>query len=863
MQISKLAIREIKNSKNFSLVFIINLSLGLLGFVCLNSFNDSLNISLEGRAKTLLAADMTIGGRRDLTPEESKAANEVMSDKYIYSHKLISIYSMGAVKKPDGQKSRLMNIKAIGKNYPLYGEITLSESGKISSQKTKDLETAPVAWVSKELQHQLKLKLGDKIKLGTLDFTISNIINSDTTTSWRGIGLAPKIYVGRDYLLKTGLVSFGSVAGYSNQFLLKQEFQNKNAVEELKKQLLEKITDPAVKVYLPENSSEQVGRILNYLTDYLGLVALVALFLSGIGTAYLFQSFLFIRLKEIGILKSLGLSKSKIMGIYATQVTLLGLAAVALSSIAAAGLLPLLNKIVNEEVGFSLKLHYSVDAFLVSFLVAILAGLLVCLPILYKMLEKKTSDILFGQEGFKWQWGTRDVLTFIPLLLLFWGLSIWQSHSILIGSTFVISILISICVFLWILPRILKLMDNKLKSMHVLRRPGGLSWGLGLRYLVRNPFATTMSFLALSLGIMLLSLIGQLEKSLQTELMDRSVPKPSLFLFDIQEEQHAELVKFADDENIPMVSPSPMVRGRITQINGEKFERLKNERGSFQTREDETQTRFRNRGINLSYALKPNESETIVEGKEFPGVFQEEKQETPYISLEKRYAKRLGVKLGDVLTFDILGVEVKGKVLNLRKVKWTSFVPNFFIVFQPGVIEEAPKTYLTAIKQVQELEQYRIQDLLVEKFHNISILNVTELIGKILTTFGMMGIAIKMMALLCLLVGMVVIFAITQHQVQKEAVELTIQKVLGLRWKQQLIIINKSFAVTVILATVLGTLFSILLGNLLSIMFFDGVWTLDGGYLVTIFGGIIILTLVTVSMACIQILRRKSRAFLS
>lgn len=838
-----------------------------------------MEISLSKRAKTLLAADISFGGRRDLTQEEQLDVKEVLKNKSTKIHRLISIYSMGAVKNKQNSHSnkttsnktttntstRLMNIKAIEQSYPLYGKIQLQHQGEVNSSSPLELEQAPKMWISEELEQQLKVTVGDKISLGSIDFMITDIIKDDSTTSWNGIGLAPKVYVGRKYLLKTGLISFGSVANYSYQYLLTPAFQDKDSLQAIQKQIELKINDPAIKVYLPENSSQQVGRVLGYLNDYLGLVALVALFLSGIGTAYLFQSFLFLRLKEIGILKSLGLSRKKIMAIYATQVVLLGCFAMIVALVLSQMVLPLLQSVIVSKVGMQMQLHFAWDALLVALIVSILTGLFVCLPMLKKVLDFSTSDILFGQAKQQQNWSFKDGLGFLPLAILFWSLSIWQAHSFYIGSIFVLAIIISMGILLWILPQIIKLASKKQKNGLPLSSPMTFTTGMAYRNLIRNPFATTMSFLALCLGIMLISLIGQLEKSLQTELVDNSSSRPSLFLFDIQEDQFADFMQFAQSNSIPLIAPTPMIRGRITYINDQKYERRKdsNTDRAFETREEQTRTRFRNRGINLTYALKLKPSETLTEGQEFPGRFDASKQKLPYISLEKRYAKRMQVKIGDVITFDILGVEVKAKVYNLRKVKWTSFVPNFFITFQPGVLEDAPKTYLAAVGELANARQYEIQDKIVQQFHNISIINVKELIGKILKTFGMMGIAIKIMALLCLVVGLVVIFAITQHQVRKYAVELTIQKVLGLSRLNQFIIINKTFLFIVLLSAVLGTVVSIVLGNVLSMLFFDGVWSFDHFFVMKLFMGLTILTIFTVSTASAQVLGKRSRSFIS
>src|SRR5947208_7270762 len=67
-------------------------------------------------------------------------------------------------------------------------------------------------------------------------------------------------------------------------------------------------------------------------------------------------------------------------------------------------------------------------------------------------------------------------------------------------------------------------------------------------------------------------------------------------------------------------------------------------------------------------------------------------------SLEDGIAETLGIKLGDTLTYDIVGTRVSAKVTSLRKVDWDSFRVNFFALFAPGVLEPLPKTYVAGVR---------------------------------------------------------------------------------------------------------------------------------------------------------------------
>ena len=157
------------------------------------------------------------------------------------------------------------------------------------------------------------------------------------------------------------------------------------------------------------------------------------------------------------------------------------------------------------------------------------------------------------------------------------------------------------------------------------------------------------AFVALSLGALLLNLLPQLRAGLLAEL-EQPTKLPSLFLFDIQEDQLAPLQEKFRSSGLELENLSPLVRARLLSVNGAAFERTTSAEG-FRTREEENEARFRNRGFNLSYRAGLSGAETLVAGTPFKGSGNE-------ISVEERFADRVGVGIGDTLLFDVQGVEV-------------------------------------------------------------------------------------------------------------------------------------------------------------------------------------------------------------
>ena len=58
------ALREIRNNRSFCLFYIVNLSLGLIGFIGVDSFKASLDQKVSNESKELLGADLALRTRR-------------------------------------------------------------------------------------------------------------------------------------------------------------------------------------------------------------------------------------------------------------------------------------------------------------------------------------------------------------------------------------------------------------------------------------------------------------------------------------------------------------------------------------------------------------------------------------------------------------------------------------------------------------------------------------------------------------------------------------------------------------------------------------------------------------------------------
>lgn len=670
-------------NQRFTTLFILNLSLGLSGFVALNSFKMSMESSLQTRSRIILGADFGLSARHPLSVKTRQLVDSSFSSPAFVSE-TIELYSMVSSSK---KKSFLVQVKAIDAQFPLYGSIKVS--GSPLEQSTVSLaiskrSTQPLAWIYPEILSQLEVTVGDYLKVGEAQFKIAGIIVDDPSA---GIGttMAPRIYISLTDIPSTKLINEESIVRYSLLYALPK--LKESQLEEMEKSLyLHPLMPQDVEVYSHRTAGEELGRLIDYLGDYLSLVSLSALFLCSLGAIFLFRSYFSSKIHQMAILLSLGLSPLRLMVLLLWQMGILGF----LASVPAIGLslilVPFISLITQHLLPIHLETPIEGSAMVVAMVISTLGGMLVCFPTVLGVKNIKPTSLfrLRYQEPVPGKF-FRTLLAYFPAIFSFWLLSVWQSHSWQVGSLFILLLAIAGS-FLWAFGFfVLKWLQHRVPQ-------GSPFLTLALRDLTRHYYPTLTIFLALGLGIVLLNIVPQIQANLHGEMVQPEKSQlPSFFLFDIQEEQVADLKKLLSEAQVRLEQLAPLVRARLMEVNGKIFEKKKSKNFS---REEEREARFRNRGFNLTYRAKLSNSEQLDSGAEFAGSYDPSKGKLPGISVEKRFANRLGLKIGDILTFDIQDVSVKGEIVNFRTVRWTSFNPNFFIQFQPGVLETAPKTYL-------------------------------------------------------------------------------------------------------------------------------------------------------------------------
>lgn len=799
--VSRLAVRQLFANPTFAISMVINMALGLVGFLVVDGFNRSFREEIGTRTRQIASADVTVSARQPFDDAQSRAIVAAVPTDSITSS-AVSLVSM----MTGPTNTRLIEANFIDSQFPLYAGIKLKKTGDVKPGHALTLP-AGEAWVYREIESQMGLTIGDTFTLGEATFKINDVIEDDPTSGSGGFSFAPKVFIGLQDLPKTKLLGLGSRSFHTVRIKLPPSFssdvEEEKISEVIKMSLKEMAPISDLRVRSHRKVTEDLTKLQAYLNDYLSLIALCALFLAAVGTSYLMRGHLQRTIKEFAIMGSLGASHWIAPMVFVCQCIILGLGATMVSAMIASVGLPILAKTMTPISGGLQHLILPMGSIIVTSVFSIFSGLLLTLPQLLQ-LSKLNPGFLFQESVNPSLTMSRGAtLAYVPAMVLWWITAVRESRSWTNGSVFALACLSSAAILTVIAFPLLK-------SAVMAARKSILGWhtSLALRQLSRNRAATISTFLALALGTSLINLIPQLRSIVVREIARPDSSIPQLFVFDIQDDQVESVTSFFQGYGGTVNHLSPMVRARLESINDEPIESRKMDfegEGEQQQRES-----LQARTQNLSYRSQLSSAETIIKGQYPSENFSGEG--LPALSIEEGFAKRVNVKLGDRMKFDITGVPMEGVVTSFRKVRWTSFEPNFMILVQPGVLNDAPKVWVTSATQIPVDKIDDVQAGLIRRHSNVSVVDVKSAIRRLLSFIDQVSGAVGLVAWLALIGGAGVLYAIAYAQSIQRYKAMAILKTLGAssRDARTSVMIEYGFISTA------AVLFGVLLGAIVS-----------------------------------------------
>lgn len=827
MLVLELVYKALVRSKFFSLIFILNFCLAIAALSYLQFFKGSIDSSLETQAKSLLGADLVVSSRFPISSQQKEDIKNRLPQLKSFNEG-ISTVSMIASKT----RARLMELVKINEGYPYYGGLVFKD--KSIYPKGEILPKQNEVWVYQEVLDFLGLKLGDQLKIGKESFIIKKVIETDTLKAVSFSGFMPKVYISEEGLNNTELLQFGSTASYKLNYLFKENLSN-DTLEKIENKLEESI-DQNLRVSSPNDGTDRLLRVLNFLTNFLSLVSLVSFFLGLVGLIYLYSGFLRNHQKDITVLSDLGLSKRNLILTYLLHlfvlITISSIIVFSLITLSSQFIGPFIQKLVDFEFDFSLDYSF----FLKSSLILLLLSLSIGLPLILPLLQREKQRF------------STTVLGFVPFLALLLLLSHFVTPSKYVGFFFAGAVLIIIILFFTIGSFILKKCDF---SGHL----ENLSLSLAVKNITRQKKTSLTLFTAILLCTTFFSLIPQVGSSLSNALTLSVDERPRFFVLDAKEEQIKDLEVQVSDMGGRLENVSPMIRGRIVKVNNVDFTEHSKEYGDKELKAEKSE--LKNRAVNLSYRTKLKKTEHLIEGRKFSGVYNSKDFSKPIeVSVEQRYANRRGLNLGDRLVFDVLGLELEAIVVNIRSVKWTEFVPNFFLILQEGALDDAPKTVLATISA----GDYDAQKMLIklsDNFPSLTVIDVKSLFESFAALVKNVTNITDKMSLYSIIIGLLMSFIIIQYQMNLQKNNILRLKMIGVKNKT----IRNSFLIEFGLISLSASTLGIILGSVgsyfISMLLFESYWDFRPDVLFLYFFFIPILTILIVSFFTSKMIHQK------
>jgi len=807
LTMARLALRELRGSREFTVFFVINLSLGLCGLLALDALRHSVNDHFQSRARAVLGGDLQVEvDNRNLTATDLADIQKVLpAGTKVQAEKRFLTMAAGS------NHSRLVDVQAVDEAFPLFPSLVLKEKGRVEPGSKLNIITSRSIWISAELAVQLNVKIGDDIHIAGQPFRVDDFVTEDAAMGSLGLSTAPKVYLGIPQIDDLPLFEKGSRYEDARLYKLPPGSQSPDSLA-LAIENTASARDLDVDAFT--DSSGRAGRFWQVLGDYLTLIALITLFLAGVGSSYLFRGYLERRLGEIAILKVLGANIGTVRGIYVIQLVLLALCSSAIAIVVSLLIVPVLPRMLGPLLPGDVTIIIPLASIAKTVLIATATSVLVALPLLARLGYVKPTVLIQESGGFgRITLTFRDMAAYVPAIFFYWALAVWQGGSPKIGSTFIAAFAVSLGAILitgsagWHAIKKLQVSEN-------------VSLRLAALNLLRHHLATITCFLAIGAGVLLAGIIPQIRSVLHQELT-RSGPStyPSLFMIDIQPDQVDDVDADLKVYGSTFQDLAPVVRARLKLVNNVPIETIIDE-GPGEGRQKYRRARRLARSYSITYGSDIKSSERITQGHPF-----EASPTQPQISLEEEFAERARLKLGDMITFDISGIEVTGEVVNFRQVRWASLQPNFRIMVSPGVLEDAPATYVATVPQLPEAARADLQIKFATMFANISIIDVTQIFTRILKVVESITIAMFFMAALTLTSALAVLISITRFNADARRPQMALLKVLGARFEDVRTATLWEFSLLGFIAAAGGSLLSVGVSYTMCYILFDRVWS--------------------------------------
>ena len=709
-------------------------------------FTDRVERALLHQASEFLGADLVLTSAREFQLELAP----IVEQRRLQLSRQLEFPTMVMHQ----EQMLLASVKAVDAQYPLKGALRVTPQLDSAPQLLRQPPEPGTAWIEARVLDSLGVSIGDSVEVGNTRLRLTQILLQEPDRGGGLFNLRPRLLMHQDDLAAAEVIQAGSRVNYRYLF---------NGAEAdiarfkawLAPQLL-----PGQRLLDIHQENPSLGSTLSKAQRYLNLSSLLAIIMAGVAIAMAARRYSERHFDSAALLRCLGQSRSRILQLFALQLLLAGsltaLIGVVLGWLSQYGLVALLGQLMPTQLP---------GPGLTPALIGFSSGMLVLaafsLPPLLRLSRVSPLRVL------------RRELEPLPASawLVYGGaagliLALLWAHSQDLKLTLLIALGGGLCTLLlgllgWSLLRLLA------------RIQGPLSWRLALSNLMRRPSAGIGQLIAFSLTLAAMALILLVRADL-VDSWQRSLPEnaPNHFLINIQPDQLQPLSRHLEQQQINFSGLYPMVRGRLSQINGVDAQA--------QLPRKSPGRRAIRRELNLTFSDSLTTESLAQDNKILQGRWwNPEDRGKPLISIEHQLARDLGVGVGDTLSFDFGYRQIEAKIISLRSLDWSSMRPNFYVIFPPGGLEGLPANYITSFYLPGERRRELVT--LMNQFPTLTLLEVDQLLGNIRSIIAQVTLAVEYVLLFVLAAGITVLFAALASSLDQRIHEAALLRTLGAR----------------------------------------------------------------------------------
>jgi len=743
MQILRFALRNLwRDCKSGELsVLLLALCVAVLSLTAVGFFTSRISQGVRAQAAEVLAADLRLESPRPIP------------GWYFAQSRTLGLKSAQILSFPtaifNGEASQLAALQAVSANYPLRGHVRIADTPFGTARITDRIPGAGEVWVDARIIAQLKISLGAHLRIGAGSFRVTEVLDYRPDQGTGFVNLAPAAMINIEDIGETRLIQPGSRITYAALFAGAAQ-----AVAAFR-EFLTAAKAPGERLREVDESSRQLNSAVDRASRFLNLASLASVLLAAVAVAMGARRYASRHIDTVALMKCMGASQRFVLAISIIELTLLAAASVAagaaLGYLAQWGLAWLLKDLIRTE------LPPASLAPLPIALVTVMAMLIgFALPALLQLKSTPPVRVLRKTATAPpLRFGLSYACALAALFAILWSfVRDTELVASLLGGVLGVGLVLTLAGY------------GLVQLTGRLRGGVGVAWRYGLANVSRRGGGSVVQIVAFGLGLMVLLLLAVVRGDLLADWR-RSLPVdvPNNFLVNIRPEERGRLQEFLKSHGFGEPQMYPMVRARITAINGAASESLHPKGDSARG--------YLEREQNLTWTARLMDDNQLIEGHWWtPADFGQ-----PMVSISSEYQEALKLKLGDTLRFDVAGESLTVRVASIRKVRWDSFRPNFFLVFPPGLLDGAAGTYMTSV-YLTAAQRPALVDL-VRQFPTVSVFDVDAILRQIRDIMDRASLAVQYVFLFTLAAGVVVLLAAVQSTRDERRYESAMLRTLG------------------------------------------------------------------------------------